>query len=157
MHSEYLRRLFLDNDLVEGRYEMLGHKLALSDIRLPIFAVGAETDHVAPWRSVYKIHLQVDADVAFLLTSGGHNAGIVSEPGHSGRHYRFARRAPGGMHVDPDSWFAMTPTVEGSWWPVWAEWLEANGSGKVAPPSMGAPAKGFPPLEPAPGRYVLQP
>jgi len=157
MHSEYLRRLFLDNDLVEGRYEILGHKLALSDIRLPIFAVGAETDHVAPWRSVYKIHLQVEADVSFLLTSGGHNAGIVSEPGHSGRHYRLARRTRGDMYVDPDSWFAMTPPVEGSWWPAWAEWLEANGSGNVAPPSMGAPAKGFPALEPAPGRYVLQP
>jgi polyhydroxyalkanoate synthase len=157
MHSEYLRCLFLDNDLVEGRFELLGRKLYLSDIRLPIFAVGAEGDHVAPWHSVYKINLQVDADVTFLLTSGGHNAGIVSEPGHPHRHYRLARRAKGDMYVDPDSWLAMTAASEGSWWPAWAEWLESASQGKVAPPSMGAPAKGLPPLEPAPGRYVLQP
>ncbi len=156
MHSEYLRRLFLDNDFVEGRYEILGHKLALSDIRLPIFAVGTEADHVAPWRSVYKINLQVDADVTFLLTSGGHNAGIVSEPGHAGRHYRVARRARGDIYTDPESWIAMTPPVEGSWWPAWGDWLSERSGDKVAPPEMGAPGKGLPPLEPAPGRYVLQ-
>ena len=90
MHTEYLRRLFLDNDLAEGRYQVGGRKSALTDIRAPLFAVGTETDHVAPWRSVYKFHLLTDTEVTFVLTSGGHNAGIVSEPGHPHRHYRVA-------------------------------------------------------------------
>ncbi len=156
MHSEYLRRLFLDNDLVEGRYELLGHKLALSDVRLPIFAVATEADHVAPWRSVYKINLQFDAEVTFLLTNGGHNAGIVSEPGHGGRHYRIGRRTKGDMYVDPDSWLLNAPAVEGSWWPAWADWLERASGDKVAPPPMGMQTKGFSPLQPAPGSYVLE-
>ena len=105
-HSEYLRRLFLDNDLAEGRFPAGGRPVALSDLRTPIFAVGTETDHVAPWRSVYKFHLLTDTEVTFLLTSGGHNAGIVSEPGHPRRHYRVATRDGNGRYVDPDHWLA---------------------------------------------------
>ncbi len=156
MHSEYLRRLFLDNDLVEGRYDVGGRPVALEDIRLPVFAVATESDHVAPWRSVYKLNLVLDTEVGFVLTSGGHNAGIVSEPGHPGRHYRLGVRKPGERYVDPETWQAGTAVAEGSWWPAFAAWLEGKATGKTPPPPMGAAEKGYPPLEPAPGTYVHQ-
>ncbi len=156
-HSEYLRRLFLNNDLVEGRYEVAGRPVALSDIHVPIFAVGTETDHVAPWRSVYKLNLLLDAPVSFVLTSGGHNAGIVSEPGHPRRFYRLSHREGGGRYIDPETWYAATPRVEGSWWPAWADWLESRGAVKKSPPpAMGAADKGYVPLGPAPGTYVFE-
>jgi len=154
MHSEYLRRLFLNNDLVEGRFEVGGRPVVLEDIRVPVFAVSTETDHVAPWRSVYKLNLVLDTDVTFALTSGGHNVGIVSEPGHPHRHYRLSHRKPGARYIDPDTWQASAETCEGSWWPAWAEWIESAAGGKTAPPSPGAPEKGFPPLGPAPGSYI---
>jgi polyhydroxyalkanoate synthase len=105
---------------------------------------------------VYKINLVTDTEVTFVLTSGGHNAGIVSEPGHHGRHFRLASRLPGENYVDPDTWAGATPLAEGSWWPAWTEWLEKRSSGHVAPPPIGAPASGYPALGPAPGRYVLE-
>jgi polyhydroxyalkanoate synthase subunit PhaC len=156
MHSEYLRRLFLDNDLFEGRYQVEGKPIVLGDIRVPIFAVSTERDHVAPWRSVYKLNLVDDTDVTFVLTSGGHNAGIVSEPGHRGRHYRTSHRAADDQYVDPETWYAATKVEEGSWWPAWLAWLERQSHGRAPPPAVGAAEKGYPPLEPAPGRYVLE-
>jgi polyhydroxyalkanoate synthase len=150
MHSQYLRRLFLGNDLSAGRFEALGQRIALSDITAPLFVVGTTRDHVAPWRSVYKAGLYCEADITFLLASGGHNAGIVSEPARTGHAYQVATRRRDEPYVDPDSWAAATPRRQGSWWPEWHDWLAARSSAPQAPPAM-APA-----LEPAPGRYVLE-
>jgi len=156
MHSEYLRQLFLDNDLAEGRFRVGDKPIAISDIRTPMFAVGTEWDHVAPWRSVYKFNLQTDTDVTFLLTSGGHNAGIVSEPGHQGRRYRVATKRETDRYRDPESWYAENEPRPGSWWPEWVAWLDARSRAPAAPPPMGAAEKGYPPLGEAPGLYVHQ-
>ena len=156
MHSEYLHNLFLHNDLFEGRYRVDDRPIALTDIRVPIFAVGTVRDHVAPWRSVYKITLLTDADVTFLLTSGGHNAGIVSEQGHPHRSYQYATRLADEPYIDPGTWQAAMPVQEGSWWPTWEGWLAKHSSERVAPPPLGAPQCGYPHLADAPGTYVLQ-
>ncbi|MEF3366782.1 alpha/beta fold hydrolase [Methylocystis sp. 9N] len=150
MHSEYLRQLFLNNDLAEGRLRVDGRTIAAHDIRAPIFAVGAERDHVAPWRSVFKIHLLADTEVTFLLTTGGHNAGIVSEPAKKRGGYRVATKTEQAHYADPDEWFRLAPMKEGSWWPAWIAWLEARSGAPVPPPVMG------PALCDAPGTYVLQ-
>jgi len=156
MHSEYLRRLFLNNDLAEGRFLAGSRPVSLKDIRIPIFVVGTVQDHVSPWRSVYKIHSLADAETTFVLTFGGHNAGIVSEPGHQGRSYQIATRQETDKYVDPETWQAATRKKEGSWWPDWQEWLAKHSGGTVPPPSIGAPQKGYPILGEAPGNYVLQ-
>jgi polyhydroxyalkanoate synthase len=148
MHSEYLRQMFLDNDLAEGRYKVDGRPVAISEIAPPIFTVSTETDHVAPWRSVYKIHLLNQGDITFVLTSGGHNAGIVSEPGHPNRHYRIEHRAPGAPYAAPEQWLSAAAGHEGSWWPVWTTWLEERSGKPIAPPSFGAT------IADAPGTYV---
>jgi polyhydroxyalkanoate synthase len=124
--------------------------VALSDIRLPLFAVGTTKDHVAPWRSVYKVNLYTDSEVTFLLTTGGHNAGIVSDPARVAGSYQVTTRAHGEPYVDPDTWAALAPRHDGSWWPRWQRWL-AEHSGP-----MGAPPPLPPGLDAAPGQYVLQ-
>jgi polyhydroxyalkanoate synthase len=157
MHSQYLRGLFMENRLSAGRFAVEGKVIALQDIRTPAFAVGTEADHIAPWRSVYKLHLFTNNDLTFVLTNGGHNAGIVSEPGHAGRRYHVATRRHDARYVDSDRWLASAAAKSGSWWPEWTAWLERHSNAaRSEPPTMGAPARGLNPLAPAPGLYVRQ-
>ena len=158
MHSEYLRRLFLKNALAAGHFDVEGRPISLRDIRAPIFAVSTLTDHVAPWRSVYKIQLLTDANVTFVLSNGGHNAGIVNPPGRANRRHQIATHVESENYVDPDAWQASAVHHEGSWWPCWQDWLVQHGTQeRIAPPSIGAPTKGYAALCDAPGSYVLAP
>ncbi len=150
MHSQYLRRLFLNNDLAEGRYLVEDRPIALSDIHTPMFVVGTLRDHVAPWKSTYKIHYQVDADVTYLLTSGGHNAGIVAPPDQPGHVYQIMTKGKDAPYIGPDEWVRRAPRSEGSWWPEWTQWLTAR-SGELRDPPRMSVADGLPD---APGDYV---
>lgn len=153
MHAEYLRSLFMENRLTAGRFAVDGRVISLKDIAAPMFVVATETDHIAPWRSVYKINLFTDCPIDFVLTNGGHNAGIVSEPGHPRRHFYHATRETGDQYVDPDGWHAAAKRHDGSWWTTWSQWLARNSSGMVRPPSLGRPDGE---LGAAPGRYVYE-
>ena len=157
MHSEYLYRLYLDNELATNRFPVGGRLVRLSDIRLPMLVVGTEADHVAPWKSVYKIdNLVRSDDFTFLLTAGGHNAGIVCGPVHPKRHYRIRTRRLADPHLAPEEWMEAATRHDGSWWPALHGWLAKHSSGRTKPPAMGAPRKGYAVIEDAPGTYVKQ-
>jgi len=158
MHTEYLQKLYLDNELAAGRFMVEGRPAALQNIRVPLFVVGTERDHVAPWKSVYKIHYLSGAEVTFVLASGGHNAGIISEPGRTNRRYRVAVKRAGDPCRTPEQWAQQADRREGSWWEEWAGWLAARSTGEPvpAPAQAGAADRGYPAIEDAPGTYVLQ-
>ncbi len=157
MHSEYLYRLYLDNELATNRFPVGDRVVRLSDIRLPMLVVGTEADHVAPWKSVYKVdNLVRSDDFTFLLTAGGHNAGIVCGPVHPKRHYRIRTRRLADPHLAPEEWLEAATRHDGSWWPALHRWLAQHSGGKGKPPALGAPRKGYPVIEEAPGQYVRQ-
>jgi polyhydroxyalkanoate synthase len=153
MHKQYLRWLYLGDDLAHGRYRVDGRAIHLEDIGVPVFAVATIADHVAPWHSVFRALELLDTDIDFLLVSRGHNAGIVSEPGHAGRWFRALRHPHGAAHPDADAWFAASKEQEGSWWPAWSEWLDSRSTGEAATDTLPGHAS----LAPAPGTYVLEP
>ncbi|MEM1143678.1 MAG: alpha/beta fold hydrolase [Pseudomonadota bacterium] len=155
MHKEYLEQLYLNNELARNRFKVAGRVVSMSDVKTPMFILGTETDHVAPWKSVYKILDLTNNEATFALTSGGHNAGVVSGPQHPRRRYRINTRSIGQKYQDPDSWMEDQDIHQGSWWPAWDAWLDSAMSGKKAPPAMGAPRKGLKPLRSAPGEYVF--
>jgi polyhydroxyalkanoate synthase subunit PhaC len=158
MHSEYLRQLYLNNALACGEFQAEGRLVDLAGIQIPMFVVGTETDHVAPWKSVYKARgLTRSVDYTFLLTSGGHNAGIISGAVHPRRRHRVRTWLNAAETLSPEVWFDSTPPQSGSWWPGWEQWLTQHSTPqKVGPPPMGSAAAGYVPLADAPGEYVLQ-
>lgn len=152
MHHEYLTSLYLRNALANSAYRVEGRTVSLNDINLPVFMLGTQRDHISPWRSVYKLHHLCDAEITFVLTAGGHNAGVISEPGHANRRYQIDTRPARSPWMDHDQWLAQAPHHEGSWWPAWHGWL-AHRSGRLQP---AKPVPKSAVLCNAPGTYVLQ-
>jgi len=158
MHQQYLRRLFLGNDLTAGRYPVEGRAVSLSDIDVDMFAVSTREDHVAPWRSVYKLHLFTETELCFVLASGGHNVGVVNPPGaaFAGSEFQSATRQRGAHYIDSSTWMQRASSQPGSWWPTWVDWLSRRSGAPRQPPPMGNTENGYPVLCAAPGSYVRQ-
>jgi polyhydroxyalkanoate synthase len=158
MHSEYLQQLYLQNDLANGRFKVNGRPIDLKSIALPMVVFGTETDHVAPWKSTYKARgLTRSGDYTYVLTSGGHNAGIVCGPVHPRRRFRELTWKDATTSCAAAEWLDKATLHQGSWWPWWQQWLAGHsGEQNAPPPSVGNPAKGYDVLGDAPGDYVLQ-
>jgi polyhydroxyalkanoate synthase len=147
MHSQYLRSCYLRNQIVEPNgFVIDGTPIDLGKIQTPLYVLGAEADHIAPWHASFKTvdHVGSD-DVKYTLTNSGHIAGIVNPPGGSKSEYWTKARAEHGE--TPEAWRAKTERVRGSWWEDWAAWIEPR-AGELREPYP------LPRGEPAPGKYV---
>src|SRR5664279_817292 len=129
MHTFYLRNFYVKNLLAKGELELAGRRIRLGDIKKDTYVVSAENDHIVPWRSAYKTTGLVSGTVRFVLSSGGHIAGIVNPPGPKG-WYLVADDLP----ADPDDWRGLASRQAGSWWQDWAEWAGARAGDLIDPP-----------------------
>jgi polyhydroxyalkanoate synthase subunit PhaC len=146
MHTEYLRACYVENLLVRpDAFSIGGTPIDLRKISQPLYVLGAENDHIAPWRGSYLISQHVGGEVRYTLTSSGHIAGIVNPPGNAKSEYWTRPRIKRG--VDAEAWRGGAEHVQGSWWDDWVAWAEPR-SGKLVPPPP------MPRGEPGPGRYV---
>jgi polyhydroxyalkanoate synthase subunit PhaC len=152
-HSWYLRNTYVENNLIKpGRITLKGEAVDLGRIRQDTYAVGAEKDHIVPWDAAWRITQLFGSEVRFVRASSGHIAGIINPPGGKGAYW--TRETGDAAASSPEQWLQSASRHEGSWWPDWATWLSARSGRKSAPPSMGS-AK-YPPLQDAPGSYVLE-
>ena len=151
MAMEYLRGLCQQNKLVEGGFELLGHRLKLEDIDVPLIAIGCETDHIAPWKDSYRgVRMMGSEDKTFVMTQSGHIAGIVNPPSKG----KYGHYTNDNLSLDHEDWLEGAKFHEGSWWPRWGAWLENRSDGKVDARIPGE--KGRDTLGDAPGTYVVR-
>jgi poly[(R)-3-hydroxyalkanoate] polymerase subunit PhaC len=148
MHSEYLRAMYLENRLALGTLEIDGRVVSLAESKADVYVVSAREDHITPWRSCYRTTQLVGGRVRFVLTSSGHIAGIVNPPGPKRKHWLNE-----ALSAEPDEWLEGAHEVQGSWWEDWALWISERAGGQRDPRRPGSEA--HPPLEDAPGTYVL--
>lgn len=153
MHSFYLRELYFANKLVQpDALELAGRPIDLRLIQTPLYAVGTEQDHIAPWKETFKIAGLIPAPVRYTLATSGHILGILSPPIDPPKRRYWAGDATG--MTDPEAWRAKIEKLPGSWWNDWAAWLHER-SGPMVPARPPGNAE-YPSLAPAPGEYVLE-
>jgi len=153
MHAWYLRNLYLDNKLIrKDALEIAGQPINLENIVQPVYAVGAEDDHIAPWRQAYRIQNYVSGPKRNVLSSSGHILGIVNPPVNPPKRAYWV--GPTERHFSSDTWKEQAVHHAGSWWEDWMRWLKPQ-AGELAKPSAAA-NKAFPALADAPGTYVLE-
>ncbi len=146
MTIEYLRGLCQQNAFAGDGFPVLGEMVRLSDVTLPLCSVACETDHIAPWKDCWRGVAQMGSpDKRFILSESGHIAGIVNPP--SKKKYGHYAGGSDFSHGD-QGWKDSATFREGSWWPLWGEWLDER-SGEMIP--ARDPGKGY---GPAPGTYV---
>jgi polyhydroxyalkanoate synthase len=152
MHSYYLRNMYLENNLIKpGALSVKGVPIELSAIRADVYSVATMDDHIAPWRSVYRMTQLFSGTTRFVLGHSGHIAGIINAPAAEKGSWWSAPQNP----PTPDEWLGIAEKHPGSWWNDWAAWIAAR-SGAQIPAPVAPGSKHFVPLGPAPGTYVLE-
>lgn len=151
VHSYLVREFFLKNKLKEPNgIQVKGLGVDLGLIKTPTFTVAATGDHIVPWEGAFLMRELVGGPVRFILTSGGHIAGIINPPAKSYREYWTNKSETS----DPQEWLKGARKHKGSWWKEWLSWLQERSGEKISPPTLGN--QEFPSIMDAPGSYVLE-
>ncbi|WP_209347825.1 alpha/beta fold hydrolase [Pontixanthobacter sp. CEM42] len=139
----------------QGEVEMVDHMVDLSKVKSDLFILGGVTDHITPWKATYRsTQLFGSKNVTYVLSQSGHMQAILNPPGNPKAKY-FVQKKNGKLPETADEWLPGTEEVAGSWWPYWAEWVQAR-AGKIKPAPKKLGNAKYKPLDPAPGLYVSE-
>ncbi len=150
MAMDYLEKLYVENQLALGEFELLGETLRLAEINVPIFAISTISDHIAPWKSTFRGLAKVRGERTFVLSESGHIAGVVNPPNRNKYGHWYNPEPP----RDPEFWLENATFEKKSWWSRWNQWLCAGQKRGLLAREPGS--KAHPPLAPAPGDYVTR-
>jgi polyhydroxyalkanoate synthase len=148
MHSFYLRQMYQENRLSRGKIKLLGSKIDLTKINVPVFILSTREDHIAPWKSTYIATQLYSGPTTFCLAASGHIAGVVNPPA-AGKYCHWTNDK---LPHKPDQWLETATQHAGSWWPLWDSWAKSH-AGEQVPARKPGDGK-LAVIEAAPGSYV---
>jgi polyhydroxyalkanoate synthase len=152
LHADFLD-LIENNTFAHPRtLTVRGRKIDIGKIGIDTFVVAGLADHITPWEGVYRTaRLYGGARATFALSNGGHIQSLINPPGNA-RSWFIAGSA---RAATPQAWLKDRAKVEGSWWPLWREWIrQRSGALQAAPAKLGS--RRHRPLAAAPGAYVFE-
>ncbi len=154
-HGFYLHNTYLENNLVKpGKISLLDQPIDLRRIRKDIYTIGAERDHIVPWSSAWRIAQLTSAKTRFVLAASGHIAGMINPPSAGKGGYWTDETGDAAAAGTAAAWLAGAKKHEGSWWGDWTKWLDARSGKRIPAAAVGSAA--YPPIQDAPGSYVLE-
>ena len=152
LHADFLDLIGTDPFVKGGRLTLRGVPIDMRRLDLDSYVVAGVTDHITPWQGCYNTAKLYGKRSTFVLANSGHVQSLLNPPGNPKAFFLSGAAQP----ATPEAWQEQATKHSGSWWPHWLEWIKAR-SGEMAPAAAGLGADPYPPLDPAPGRYVLEP
>ena len=156
MYCWYTRNTYLENNIKDsGKTNQCGVAVDLSKVKVPLYLLASREDHIVPWKAAYHSKDLIGENARFVLAASGHVAGVINPPARNKRSHWLNDNLNDNLDADPEHWFDGAQEKQGSWWPDWDAWMKHHSTGTVPAPIQLGNAK-YPPIEPAPGRYVKQ-
>ena len=149
MALQYLKGLCQKDKFANEGFELFGVNVKLTDIDVPVYAIGCETDHIAPWTDSFRgVQKMGSKSKRFVLSQSGHIAGIINPPSKK----KYGHYMNDDLEKSSDDWLVNAKFIPGSWWTDWGEWL-AQKSGATKTAKLPG-SDNFIPICDAPGNYV---
>jgi polyhydroxyalkanoate synthase subunit PhaC len=136
------------NLLAKGELEIAGRTIDLSAVKSNAYIVSAKNDHIVPWDSAYKTTGLFSGATRFVLSNGGHIAGIVNPPGPKAWFL-----SSDDNPASTNDWMQAAKRTTESWWVDWAAWSSEHAGPMIAPPEIGSRKHKV--LGNGPGEYVF--
>jgi polyhydroxyalkanoate synthase len=153
LHLFYLDTFYRKNLLARGELTLLGERLSIGDIKIPVYMQSSKEDHIAPYRSIFRGARLYGGPMRMILAGSGHIAGVINHPTANKYQHWLPKDADAPLPDTVEAWMETREERPGSWWPDWAAWL-ARHSGPMVPARTPGDG-GLPILGDAPGAYVL--
>jgi polyhydroxyalkanoate synthase subunit PhaC len=151
LHGDYIDLYFTNPFVKANKLKLNGAAVDMSRVKADAYVVGGVTDHITPWKGVYRSAQIYGEDVTFVLSNSGHLQSLLNPPTNPKASFVTGlAKAP-----NADAFLAQGEKKSGSWWPHWRDWLsERSGEEVPAPAKVGDDR--HPAGAPAPGTYVFE-
>ncbi|UGY06218.1 alpha/beta fold hydrolase [Bradyrhizobium quebecense] len=150
LHGDYLDLYFSNPFVNAGKVTLNDKTIDMSKVKADSYVVAGVTDHITPWKGVYKTAQIMGEGTTFVLSNSGHLQSLLNPPSNPKASFMI-----GPISTDkPDAFMASAEKRKGSWWLDWRDWLQARSGDEVAAPASLGSAR-YPSLGAAPGTYVF--